>query len=180
MKEIPKITRALGRHTGNTHREGHANQPTLVMKLRSGNSDACSEPQPDDPTITPTPVHRAASQDPANNVLIKGVHYATYAAVRQHERRAHAEGYQTEVEKRLPVPETEKLSAIAAVEARCGRGLINLHLVEEATGLTQHQIWYRRRKPEYQQFLELAIRELREVTTEPEQSPPKRTQHRAY
>lgn len=88
--------------------------------------------------------------------------FPDFKAVRQHERRAHPLEYRKDLEDKLPAPETLLMAKIAKIEAESRRGVINYKHMERATGLTQHQIRYRREKSVYKTFLEQAKKELRD------------------
>ncbi|CAH2018360.1 unnamed protein product [Acanthoscelides obtectus] len=87
--------------------------------------------------------------------------FGSYKSTRQHERRAHPVEYAGEIEKmRGPLPEPEILQIMARIEAREPAGRVN-KCMAEATDLTVDQVRFRRRKPEYQRYLELARKQFR-------------------
>lgn len=91
-----------------------------------------------------------------------GMAFPTYAAVRQHEHRAHQTAYRKELEDKLPAPEPILMAQLAKIEAESKIGAPRLKEMEIVTGLSQNMIRYRREKPEYKKFLEAAIKERRE------------------
>ena len=84
-----------------------------------------------------------------------GATFATYAGVRQHERRAHPQEYQEELQAQLSAPESELMTKIADIEAKSSNGVFFKEMMA-ATGLTHQQVRYRREKPEYRSYLERA------------------------
>jgi hypothetical protein len=86
--------------------------------------------------------------------------YPTFPGVRQHERLAHPVLYKQESEAKLPEAESTLLENIALVEAKTTKAAGFYKDMVAATGLTQHQIRYRREKPVYKLYLEKARKEL--------------------
>ncbi|CAH2014096.1 unnamed protein product [Acanthoscelides obtectus] len=81
-------------------------------------------------------------------------------STRLHDRKAHPVEYAKEAaDLRDPVPETETFQIMAGIEAQNPAGHINKRMAE-VTSLTIDQIRGKRRKPDYQKYLELAKRKL--------------------
>ncbi|GJQ66896.1 hypothetical protein Trydic_g13550, partial [Trypoxylus dichotomus] len=87
---------------------------------------------------------------------------STFAGVRQHERRAHPQEYAADLEGKVGAPESQIMSKLASIEARCKGGVVSIKELTKATGLTIHQVRSRREKPLYQKYLEREKRCLRE------------------
>ncbi|GLV46633.1 hypothetical protein CBL_20908 [Carabus blaptoides fortunei] len=87
------------------------------------------------------------------------ISFPTFSAVRQHERRVHPSEYRKALEDSLPAPESVLMAQIAQIEAASKAGAPKLKEMEQVTGLTAHMVRYRREKPEYKKFLELAMKE---------------------
>ncbi|GLV33435.1 hypothetical protein CBL_20174 [Carabus blaptoides fortunei] len=64
------------------------------------------------------------------------------------------------------------MAKIAKIEAASKAGAPKLKEMEQATGLTAHMVRYRREKPEYKKFLEIAIKERKEAASKIFQSRP--------
>ncbi|CAH1995342.1 unnamed protein product [Acanthoscelides obtectus] len=86
--------------------------------------------------------------------------FGSFRSTRLHERKAHSVEYAKEAaDLRDPVPETEIFQIMAGIEAQNPAGHINKRMAE-VTSLTIDQIRGKRRKPDYQKYLELAKRKL--------------------
>jgi hypothetical protein len=81
--------------------------------------------------------------------------FASYAGVRQHERKAHPPEFQMEQQAQMPAPESELMTKIADVEVRASNGIFYKEMMA-STGLTHQQVRSRREKPEYRHYLEKA------------------------
>nr|CAI5847102.1 unnamed protein product [Callosobruchus analis] len=87
--------------------------------------------------------------------------FGSYKSTRQHERTKHAKEYAQEVESlRDPMPEPEIFAIMAGIEARGPPGRVNIRMAE-ATGLSIDKVRNRKKKPEFQKYLELAKRQLK-------------------
>lgn len=64
-----------------------------------------------------------------------------------------------ELQAKLPASDTEILTKLAAIEAACKKGGTFFKEMRAATGLTDHQIRYRRETPQYPKYLDMAKRE---------------------
>ncbi|KAF5279937.1 hypothetical protein FQR65_LT15135 [Abscondita terminalis] len=90
------------------------------------------------------------------------ISFNSFASVRQHERRAHPELYRAELEAKLPISDVDIYTKLADIEMKCRKGIVTSTTIREmkvATGLTEHQIRYRREKQEYQKYLSRARKE---------------------
>lgn len=92
---------------------------------------------------------------------------SSFAALRQHERRLHPEEYRKNLEEKIGTPEPTLLSILASIEVRAKKGPVPTKEMMEATELTTNQVRYRRRKPEYKNYLEIAMKQLSEGSTQP-------------
>nr|CAI5847099.1 unnamed protein product [Callosobruchus analis] len=87
--------------------------------------------------------------------------FGSCKSTRQHERAKHAEEYAQEVESlRDPMPEPEIFAIMAGIEDHGPPGRVNIRIAE-ATGVSIDQVRYRKKKPEFQKYLELAKRQLK-------------------
>ncbi|KAK9882741.1 hypothetical protein WA026_023003 [Henosepilachna vigintioctopunctata] len=93
--------------------------------------------------------------------LYCGAIFPSFKLMRQHERRQHPLEYSTEMNNLQPMPEEKVLETLATIEASTPKGSFYNKMCR-ATGLTQHQVRYRRENPIYKKYLDRAIKKLRE------------------
>jgi len=85
------------------------------------------------------------------------VRFETFNGVKLHERKAHPEHYVAEREQYAPTPDAEIFRRMAEFEASYEGTCIRRDMAE-AVGLTRDKVRYRRQKPEYARYLEIARR----------------------
>lgn len=72
-----------------------------------------------------------------------GVRFNTLAGTRQHERKAHRLEYETDLESKLPAPESDLMEKIAQMEAKSRNGVFYKEMMS-TTELTHQQVRSRR------------------------------------